>query len=183
MTREEFPDFPVLIVCNHQSLFDVVFGLAIFPSDVLFFAKEELKNIPLLGWLTVFQKHILVARKKIKTSKRQLQTISQRVSEGYSVLVFPEGTRSKDDCIGPFKRGAFMLALEYGIPILPCYIHNTGKILHKSSWLFRPGKAVFVAGSVIKVPHVGEKQRKEQALALMDEARAAILNLQASLSG
>ncbi len=127
-----------MVVSNHQSLVDILVFMKALPSYFSFFAKQELLKVPLLGWDIQIQDHFVVDRSSARTASRQLDTIRKRVEKGRSVLIFPEGTRSETGKIAPFKRGAFMLAAQTGVNILPAYIEGTRHILKKKSLLFSP---------------------------------------------
>jgi 1-acyl-sn-glycerol-3-phosphate acyltransferase len=123
------PQSQYLFVVNHQSNFDIPVLVQALPQFQLrWIAKRELLRIPFFGWALWAAKHIAVDRAD-----------SQRMAAGISVVVFPEGTRSLDGKLLPFKRGGFLLALKTKTPIVPVTINGTGKLLGRGEWRVRPG--------------------------------------------
>jgi 1-acyl-sn-glycerol-3-phosphate acyltransferase len=149
---ENFPqDKNVIVVSNHQSLFDIVLILAYMPKHVCFFAKKELKNVPILNRGIEKMGHEYVDRQQTSKALQQLQIMAGKLKNNFNVLLFAEGTRSETGEILPFKRGAFYLAANTKKDIVPCYLHGTNSILRKSSKLFYPGKVSISLGKVIKI--------------------------------
>lgn len=126
-----------VLVANHQSMLDIMVALSAVPLPFKFMAKQELFNKPFLGWYLYGAKFIPVDRGSRESSRRALRLACQRLSEGSSVLFFPEGTRSLTGKVKPFKGGAFKSALETQTPILPITIDGTRDAIPKHSWLIR----------------------------------------------
>ncbi len=170
-----------IIICNHQSLFDIVVLLAYLPCRVVFFAKRELQKVPILSREIEKMGHEYVDRGKSIKAIKQLDKMEAKIKKGYNVLIFPEGTRSENDEIQPFKRGTFYLAVKSNTSILPCYLHNTSKILPKNSNLFSPGKVTLKIGSIIQVEKCEKNDEKEYSKQLMNSAFNAIKDLQKTI--
>lgn len=169
---------PVIIISNHQSHLDIVILMANITKKFAFIAKKELLRIPLLGQDLKNQGHIMIDRKNARSARQQLDVVKQGITNGKSVLFFPEGTRSLDGHIHDFKRGAFQIALETQTPILPCGINGTINILHKKSLLMHPAKVYFSIGKPILPPkNVAKKDERAAILQLMTDTREAILAL------
>ncbi len=134
------PTEPHIMIANHQSWFDVFALIGWFPGDFRFVAKEELRRIPIFGLSWQRCGHISIDRADRSAAIGSLDRASERIKrEGLTIVMFPEGTRSPDGQLQPFKKGAFVLAISSGVPILPVSIHGTRRIMAKGRW--RIGKA------------------------------------------
>lgn len=133
-----------VVVSNHRSLYDILLVYGWLGVDFRWVMKAELRKIPGLGASCERMGHIFVDRSSRLAAARTLEAARARVAEGASVLFFPEGTRSPDGSLGEFKRGAFRMALDLGLPILPLTIIGTRTILAPGSRDLRPGRARLV---------------------------------------
>jgi len=118
----------VVLVSNHQSWADI-YALFWLPLPFRFVAKKEIFYIPLVGWCMGLIGHIGVSRNSISSRSSVVETCIDEVKQGVSVFFFPEGTRSRDGTLGAFKKGAFVIALEADVPILPISISGTGHLM------------------------------------------------------
>jgi 1-acyl-sn-glycerol-3-phosphate acyltransferase len=131
---------PYLFVVNHQSNVDIPVLLQSFPGFQLrWIAKKELLRVPFFGWAMWAAKHIAVDRADSAGALGSLKIAARRMANGISVVVFPEGTRSIDGRLLPFKRGGFLLAAKTSAPVVPVTIRGTQKLLPKGAWRLRPG--------------------------------------------
>lgn len=129
-----------LFMVNHQSNIDIPVLLQSLPGFQLrWIAKRELLWVPFFGWAMWAGKHIAVDRTDGAGALSSLKKAARRMASGISVVVFPEGTRSIDGRLLPFKRGGFLLAAKTGTPIVPVTISGSGKILPKGAWRLRSG--------------------------------------------
>ncbi len=126
-----------LIVCNHQSMLDILIVAAKLPLLFKFLAKKELFDIPFLGWHMQFAKYIPVDRANRTSRHQALIDLSNWLKRGASVLFFPEGTRSLDGEIHEFRPAGFKIARDAGVEILPVVVDGTGDALPKHSWLLK----------------------------------------------
>ncbi|BCR06136.1 1-acyl-sn-glycerol-3-phosphate acyltransferase [Desulfuromonas versatilis] len=127
---------PVIYMPNHQSNFDILALFASLPGQFRWLAKEELFRIPLFGFAMRRSGYIPIDRSDRKKSMLSMKEAARRISEGASVIVFPEGTRSMDGKLLPFKKGGFMLALQAGVPVVPVAITGSRDINPKHSrWI------------------------------------------------
>lgn len=125
-----------IVMSNHQSIMDIPILFACLPLHFRIMAKRILFAIPFMGWHLWLSGHIAIDRKSLRESARALMKAAQRVRAGTSILLFPEGTRSRDGTPRPFKLGGFRLAQEHSLPILPVTIDGSWRILPKgSAWL------------------------------------------------
>lgn len=133
------PDKPYIFMPNHMSNFDIPVLLAHLKVQFRWLAKAELFRIPLFGFAMKRAGYISIDRSNRKSAFESLARAAQIIRNGRSVLIFPEGTRSKDQSIKPFKKGGFVLAVESGVPIVPVIIHGTWRIMSKNGLMIRPG--------------------------------------------
>ena len=144
-------DSPQIFMSNHQSQFDIFIVLAGVPSQFRFLAKKELFEIPVFGGALYKYDAIPIDRKNFVSAMRSIAAAAKKVQEGRSVMTFPEGTRSRDGQIQPFKKGVFHLALRAGVPIIPITIIGAAEIMPKKSLRVHPGKVRMVIGEPIPV--------------------------------
>ena len=169
---------PFILVSNHQSHLDILMYLKCIPRKFAFVAKKELLQVPILGWDIQGQGHISIDRSDARGAVAELKRLEDLIVKGKSVLLFAEGTRSLDGRIGLFKKGAFVMAVHTGVPIIPCFIQGTGYILNKTSMKMRPGSVHVVIGKPQAVRQEDGPQAKGQATQLMHSAREWMLDQQ-----
>jgi 1-acyl-sn-glycerol-3-phosphate acyltransferase len=160
---------PYVVVSNHESTADP-FLLAHLPWDMRWVAKEELFKMPVIGWLMRFGGDISLRRGKGESVRAMLQECLQTLRGGQSIMLFPEGTRSPDGKLLPFKDGAFQLAIEAQVPVLPIAVRGTRDCRPKGSKWF--GKARAVARVLEPIPTAG--MTLQDVPRLRDLARARI---------
>jgi 1-acyl-sn-glycerol-3-phosphate acyltransferase len=135
------PRRPYVVVSNHESFVDILL-ISHLPWEMKWLSKVEILRIPVLGWDMRLAGDVPVergtARSAVKAMRRCRDILARRVS----VIIFPEGTRSTSDEMLPFKDGAFRLAIEAGVPILPLAVHGTRTALPKHGWRFGRSDAV-----------------------------------------
>jgi len=113
-----------VFIANHQSIYDIPVLFAAIPWQLRIIAKESLGRMPFLGWHLRRTGHLLVDRRHPDRSGI-LRRWRELVGEGLSLIVFPEGTRSTDGRVGPFKAGSFLLAVEARLPIVPLTVEGS----------------------------------------------------------
>src|SRR5262249_32366244 len=116
-------------------------------------AKESLFKVPFMGWHLTRAGNIPINRSNRREAMRSIARAAERIREGTPVVVFPEGTRSRDGALQPFKAGSFKLAAMAGVPVVPLTIIGTCKVLRRDSLLFRPGRVEMYISPAI--PTVG----------------------------
>jgi len=129
-----------VFAANHLSMFDHWAFLACLPFQFRFVAKSSLFRIPFLGWHLIRSGNIPVARENHRQTIRSYQKVSEKIREGISFVIYPEGMRSWKGEMYPFKRGAFLLARYAEAPIVPVTIIAAHKRLPRGSMVIRPGK-------------------------------------------
>ncbi|NIO04857.1 MAG: 1-acylglycerol-3-phosphate O-acyltransferase [Proteobacteria bacterium] len=163
-------DRPYILMANHQGAYDIFALLAYLPVDFKWLAKAGLFKIPIFGWAMGAAGYISIDRKGKKKALESIEIAVAKIRGGASVLVFPEGTRSPDGEIHPFKRGGFTLAIKAGAPIVPISIRGSREVLPRSSLRVKPGKIEIVVGKPIPTDNKSMADRE----GLMQEVRAAI---------
>lgn len=156
-------DYPYVYAMNHQSYFDIFAILSALPVQFKWMAKKQLFYIPFLGWAMRNCNYISVDRKTPKGAYKALKKALDFINQGYSIIIFPEGTRSKDGYIGPFKTGGIVLALRSNKPIVPVTIIGTRHILPKGGRFIRSGHVKVIIDKPI--PTEGYKETEKEKLA------------------
>ena len=125
------PGQSYVFVANHQSMFDVWLVYGWLPVVFKWLMKAELRKVPFVGTACKAAGHIFVERKNAKASMESLQQIEKQLTGGVSTVIFPEGTRSRNGEVGRFKRGAFQIALDLGLPVIPLSLSGCFDVLPK----------------------------------------------------
>ncbi len=120
-----------LFMSNHQSTFDIMTCLSVIPGTARFLAKQELFRIPVFAQGMRAVGMIPIDRGNSKKARQSLDKAIKEIKKGVSVIIFPEGTRTKDGNIQPFKKGGFVLAIKGGIPIAPMVLTGAREIMQK----------------------------------------------------
>lgn len=166
--RHARPGARYVMVSNHQSMVDILVLFRIF-KHFKWVSKSENFKIPFVGWNMRLNRYVEIERGSVKGSGRMMVDCRARLNEGSSVMIFPEGTRSEDGELRPFRRGAFELALQTGTPVLPIVIEGSSRAL--------PKKGVALRGTHhirVKMLEPVETAEHKDAEALGDHVRALI---------
>jgi 1-acyl-sn-glycerol-3-phosphate acyltransferase len=129
------PDKTYVIICNHQSILDILL-INCLRYRYKWISKIEAVKVPVLGWYLKMAGYITVDRGDKDSKEKMLEEAFLCLKKGISIMIFPEGTRSADNQIAFFKRGAFQLAISADIPILPVMIDGSGGVLPKYGFIF-----------------------------------------------
>jgi 1-acyl-sn-glycerol-3-phosphate acyltransferase len=159
-----------IYMSNHQSNFDVPVLLAQLPVQFRWLAKAELFRIPVFGLAMRRVGYISIDRSDRRLAFASLRQAAQTIRSGVSVLIFPEGTRSRDGRMRSFKKGGFVMAIDAGVPIVPVTVHGTWDIMPKDRWRIVPGTVGIEIGAPIETR--GYTRQAKQAL--MQRVHAAI---------
>jgi len=130
---------PYIYMPNHQSNFDIPVMLGHLPVQFRWLAKKELFKIPIFGRAMRKAGYISIDRHDRESAFKSIDVAAKKIKSGVSVLLFPEGTRSLDGKIRPFKKGGFVLAIDSGVPIVPVVIKGTYTIMTKGKFRVNPG--------------------------------------------
>lgn len=164
-------DIPRIYMSNHQSYFDIFALLVGLPVDFKFIMKKELMRIPILGTAMRRAGYISLDREDNRKAIVSVNMAADRIRNGASVLIFPEGTRSEDGVVREFKKGGFHLALKSGCDIVPVAIAKSRDIVPKGSLKVNRGTICFSIGKAIPVK---EYSKRDMPL-LMQKVREAVL--------
>jgi 1-acyl-sn-glycerol-3-phosphate acyltransferase len=129
-----------IIVANHQSNFDILAFYGWLPIDFRWVMKKEIRKAPIIGIFCEKAGHIFVDRKNTNEAIKTLQEAANKICNGTSILFFPEGTRNGEEYLMPFKKGAFKMALDLKLPILPVTIKGSKNIMPPNKIQVFPGK-------------------------------------------
>ncbi len=155
------PSKSYVIISNHQSIYDIFLVYGWLGIDIKWVMKKELAKIPGVGFGSKKVGHIFLDRSNSRVAMESLNDAKRKLVNGTSVVIFPEGTRSETGQIGPFKKGAFKLAFDLGLPILPITIIGTKDILPSGTINLKPGNAKMIIHKPIDIHHYTEDQMKE----------------------
>ncbi len=167
------PKTSYIVLTNHQSAYDIFLIYGWIGIDIKWVMKKELRKVPGLGFGSEKVGHIFLDRSNSRAAIESLNKARQKLVNGTSVVIFPEGTRSKTGNPGNFKRGAFKLAIDLGLPILPVTLIDTRKILPADSINILPGKVKMVIHKPIDIAGYSEQNMSE----LMEKVKTKICSV------
>jgi len=162
---------PVVLVSNHQSMIDIAVLFRAVPVPLRFALKRELAAVPVVGWYARAMGMVFIDRGNARNARDSLRSAVGHLRGATAIVAFPEGTRSRDGSVGPFKGGAFQLAIEAGVPVVPVAIAGSGAVLPPSGFAVRPGTIRLHFGEPI--PTEGLQPQDRNALA--QRAREAVI--------
>lgn len=167
---ENLPKGPVLFVSNHQGSFDIPVLMSYLPKPFGFISKIEVLKIPVVGgWMRVMN-CVFMDRSSRVQSSQAIGSGVEILKQGHSLLIFPEGTRSKGGPIQAFKAGSFRLAMDAEVPIIPIAIDGTADIMEKNNNIMKPADVtltILPAVSVEKIKTMDSKALAEHVQSLI----------------
>ena len=164
------PGRPYVFMANHASMVDIWAVFVTIPASFRFIAKKQLSRIPLFGWAMAAGRFIFIDRQNALAARRSMEEAARRIRSGQSVVIFPEGTRTRTGRLGAFKKGGFHLALDSGVPIVPVAIRGSGEVMPPGSPLIRAGTVTIEVGEPIPMEGLGTGDRQ----ALIEKVRGRI---------
>lgn len=159
--RENIPsDQAVLYVGNHCSFFDVVATYSVCPNLTGYIAKIEILKVPILRrWMKLLY-CLFLDRSDIKAGLKMILTGIEYIKQGISIFIFPEGTRSKNGKMAPFKEGSMKLASKTGCPIIPVAITNSAAVLEDHFPFIKSAKVIVEYGAPIDPKTLSKEEQK-----------------------
>ena len=165
------PKTSYVFVANHQGAYDIYLVYGYLNHNFKWMMKKSLRKIPMVGYACYKAGHIYVDRGSTVGIRETMKTAEAQLSHGMSVVVFPEGSRSADGEVHAFRRGAYMLATEFNLPVVPVTIDGAFKVMPRQKRLPRPGHITITIHQPITAPDGGH-----DLSALMQQSRDAIIS-------
>ena len=159
-----------VIVANHLSTFDIFSLYGWLGIDIKFVMKKEIKKYPGVGFGSQAVGHIFIDRSSTAEAIKSINAAKEKIKDGTSVIFFPEGTRSKTNQLLPFKKGAFRLAFDLELPLLPVTINGTERVWPTGTYNLFPGKVKLTIHPPIDIHEYGEANIQQ----LISDAKAVI---------
>lgn len=166
------PGQSYVLLSTHQSWMDIPAMLGYLPLQLRIAAKKSLFWIPFMGWHLQRAGHIPIDRSSTENAVTSLQRSAEYLRDGVCVFIFPEGTRSADGALHPFKKGGFRLAIQAGVPIVPVSIIGSRAVLPRDSSIFRAGPMQMYVDRPIPTEGMTEDDLSD----LSEKVRAAMLS-------
>ena len=164
-------DRACLFTSNHRSYVDVPLGYTTLPGITGFVAKKEIKKVPFLSWWMTNVNCLFIDRENLRQSLKVITTAIDKVKNGISIFIMPEGTRNHSEELLPFKEGSFKIAEKSGCPVIPVAISNTDAVyeLHRP-WIHK-AKVVIHYGEPIYTENMTKEEKKALVPKVMDDIR------------
>ena len=163
---------PYIFMSNHQGSYDIFALLGCLPFQFRWLAKKELFSIPFFGWTMAAAGYISIDREGSRETVEAMNEAARKIREGMSVVIFPEGSRSPNGSIQPFRKGGFTLAIKSQVPIVPIAIAGSWEIMPKDTWRLAAGNIRMRIGDPVETRQYSLRERK----ILMEKVNAAILS-------
>ncbi|MDR3331006.1 MAG: 1-acyl-sn-glycerol-3-phosphate acyltransferase [Synergistaceae bacterium] len=167
---------PIILASNHASNADPPLIGGAYPGRLRYIAKESLFRVPVLGFFIRALGAIPVSREDSQRAGAVMKLMLDRLKDGESILIFPEGTRSGDGRLKPLEGGAALLSVKSGVPILPVYISGSHRFCPKGSLLPRPVKLTITFAAPV-FPDAGAMSDKEKRMKLMRELEESLVRM------
>ena len=161
---------PVIYAVNHGSVLDIPVLFAHLPGSFRIVHKRSLYLLPLIGLYLYSTGHIGIDRGKAFRARKSLDQAARRIAGGTSVAVFPEGTRSADGSVHPFKKGSFVLAIQAGVPVVPVSLSGVKRVAPRGLFRLHPGELAMTLHDPVPTSGRG----LEEAGALAEQVRAIV---------
>ena len=164
------PGRPYVFMPNHASMVDIWVVFVAIPASFRFIAKKQLASIPLFGWAMAAGRFIFIDRQNAASARRTMDEASRRIRAGQSVVIFPEGTRTRDGRLLPFKKGGFHLAIDSGAAVVPVAIKGSREVMPRGAALIRAGTVTLEVDAPIPTTGLTTSDRD----ALIEKVRSRV---------
>ncbi len=161
---------PAVYAANHASALDIPLLFGYLPVSFRIIHKKSLSLVPFIGWFLLLGGHVPIDRGNAFRARRSLERAASRIRQGTSVVVFPEGTRSRDGSVRHFKRGSFSLAMDAGVPVVPVSLVGVKAVVPRGVLSVRAGVVRLVAHPPVATSGRGA----EEAAVLAEEVRQTV---------
>ncbi len=161
---------PYVFMSNHQGSYDIFSLMAHLPFQFKWLAKKEIFSIPFLGWAMMAAGYISIDREGTRETVEAMNKAARKIHDGMSVVIFPEGSRSPDGTIQPFKKGGFSLAVKSKVPIVPVALSGSREIMPRGRLVANSGVIRVRLDTPIETENYSVKDRER----LMEKVREAI---------
>ncbi|MDR0422244.1 MAG: 1-acyl-sn-glycerol-3-phosphate acyltransferase [Proteiniphilum sp.] len=152
------PGQSYIFVANHQSAFDIFLVYGFLNQNIKWMQKPGLRKIPFVGFASEKAGHVFVDNSSPKARAASIKRAKEQIVEGVSMVIFPEGARSKDGKLGRFKRGAYLVAHDMNLPVVPLSVNGAYDVLRKGSFRLRPGRMELVIHKPVPTESLSEAE-------------------------
>ncbi|MDR1516518.1 MAG: 1-acyl-sn-glycerol-3-phosphate acyltransferase [Dysgonamonadaceae bacterium] len=164
------PNQSYVFVGNHQGAFDIFLVYGFLNQNIKWVQKQSLRKLPFVGKASEIAGHVFVDNSSVAARKRTIEKAEEEVTNGVSIMMFPEGSRSKTGKLDKFKRGAYLIALDMKLPIVPLTLNGPFDVLKIHAALIQPGKLELIIHEPIPTDGLTEKDIP----ALMEQTKETI---------
>lgn len=164
------PKQSYVFVANHQGSFDIFLTYGFLNQNIKWVQKQSLRNIPFVGTASEKAGHVFVDNTSAATRSNTIKAAKEQISDGVSIMMFPEGARTMNGKMGRFKKGAFHIAHDMELPIVPLTINGPYDILKKKSLIITPGKLELIIHKPINTKGIDEADLHQ----IIDETKEVI---------
>lgn len=171
---DNLPEGPALFVSNHEGNFDIPVLLSTIPKPFGFISKKEVKKLPIISMYMEQMNCVFLDRTDRRSALKSITDTVGKLKEGHSILIFPEGTRSKGQDMGEFKSGFMRIAKDAGVPILPIAIHGTADIMEKNNNNVLPADVKVQILNPISAELIGTLDSKEAITLVRSQIAEAV---------
>ncbi|HSI67554.1 MAG TPA: lysophospholipid acyltransferase family protein [Planococcus sp. (in: firmicutes)] len=176
---ENLPAGPVLLVSNHEGNFDIPVLLSSISKPFGFISKKEVKKLPVIPIWMEEMNCVFLDRTDRRSALKSIQDTADKLKDNHSILIFPEGTRSKGAGVGEFKAGFMRIAKEAGVPIVPIAIHGTSDIMEKNNNKVVPAHVSVRVLAPVEVERIKLENAKDLISAIRNDIVLAIASMDA----
>lgn len=155
------PNKSYVFVPNHQSAFDIFLIYGYLGHNIKWVQKQELRKIPFVGKASEMAGHVFVDQSSLKSMKETIKKAEEKITDGVSMTIFPEGQRTYTGKMGRFKRGAFIIAKEMGLPVVPITVNGAYDVMKIHTYLVNPGKLELIVHEPIPTKDLSDEELPE----------------------
>jgi 1-acyl-sn-glycerol-3-phosphate acyltransferase len=159
--KENIPEEPCVFVGNHQSNLDIPAILANMNRLTGAIAKKDMEKIPIVSYWMRQIHCVFLDRENPREALKSISEGVDNLKNGYSMIIFPEGTRSRSNSMGEFKKGSMRLATKAGVPIIPITIYNTNKAMEGNNGKVRKANAKLIIGKPIYLEGMSKEEKAD----------------------